>query len=1223
MGGLFVAEHSGALLHWTRTIISNRLGPVGGDLTIDRIELHWWHPGVSLHDISLGPDGRDITLRSLRANLRWDSPWPRLSSIEVANGHIRLSPALVNGLRGLGGEPADLLADGSGEQKAMRLPTVHVRNLRVDVAMPDWGEVPGGRMDLLFDASTRNGSGPPRLTGRFAPTLARGELSADAPDPGTIYLRGAVEGNSLRVRAAGRALNLNGDLIPAGSGLEGLRAWQPQISLDLDGTALIPLRGGAPDAHLRLVLSNGSAFVPHTGDSLENLQAQWALRIEGAPPGEGAGDGEAQTTWDLKGTVGGSWRGADLSGALLGGTAAGEEYDLRLWLRGSDFPLGDEVPAMMKRDVGIQQVWDALELRGRGDLLVGLRLPRAPAGEAEEETASPRPEFLVVADLAGDAAITYHGWEHNGLRDTGFPAPLEAVRGKVFYGISPASGRRAVLGLVGLSGFLEGQPVRLRGSSFSPHRAAPPWHVAELFIDVHIDRLLVGPTLRRALEGLSGVIPPESLWDRYGFNGGSLAADVIIRRGPRSPRTAVSVDLDLVETGLTWTILPVPMQRVSGKVEVRSNGKPAEDGGSWGVRFDASGRLGFSGEALHLAGRIVENRAGLRESIEVRIPHLPLAGGDVAVVRETVPAVDSGLAALSPRGHAFVDYRRSRPAPDAPVTTVVQITPLSPVQLRPERFQMITRDVGGRILVSVIEPVDGKGGSSEVLLEPLLGIWEDDVPVAIRARIPGEGRARLDIFGAGLDPTRRSLLGSLGEAMRDQGGSAPDLSALALEGRLDFTAHLEYSVDDQQNADTVFRFHLRDNSFATGEGFALSHLRGTLTLEEGRLRGRSLKGMLGSTPVELRNASFEPSASGYRFDTDLTALDLPLDEDHLRFFLDEETRAGLLGELALVGTIDIPEGHVTLSATPATGRRLVFSGIVLPRDTFLDLGVSLQVDSARLDVENLTLEGGRVRALAMVEDLVGTVADQTLKGASAILTYLEPHLTLENFDGRLEGGRLRSLGGNEDRGGPFFALDLTEPYSFQVTADLRGATVAGFTRNLFPSDFADRGDVDCQLRLVGEIGDLTGIRGSGRVELMHSNLWSIPVFRVLFSQLGQESTATFHNMGARFTISDGRVDMSGILVKSDLLKLVGSGVLDFDGRLHHDFEVRYSLVDKLGPLNRILYAIQNSLLSVAVRGDLARPEVVMRGILSTILGMGRNGGPALPLPEVTPLPPRF
>jgi hypothetical protein len=111
-------------------------------------------------------------------------------------------------------------------------------------------------------------------------------------------------------------------------------------------------------------------------------------------------------------------------------------------------------------------------------------------------------------------------------------------------------------------------------------------------------------------------------------------------------------------------------------------------------------------------------------------------------------------------------------------------------------------------------------------------------------------------------------------------------------------------------------------------------------------------------------------------------------------------------------------------------------------------------------------------------------------------------------------------------------------------------------------------------------------------------------------------------MRTRFAVRDGAVEMDAIGVYSPLLQLVGSGRLDFEGRLHHDLEVRYSLVDNLGPFRRALYWIQNNLLSIAVRGDMSRPRIEISGLLSFLTSAG-TGRRDLPLPPLTPLPERF
>jgi len=302
-----------------------------------------------------------------------------------------------------------------------------------------------------------------------------------------------------------------------------------------------------------------------------------------------------------------------------------------------------------------------------------------------------------------------------------------------------------------------------------------------------------------------------------------------------------------------------------------------------------------------------------------------------------------------------------------------------------------------------------------------------------------------------------------------------------------------------------------------------------------------------------------------------------------------------------------------------------FTGRVTPKDMFVDIGLPFRVDSASVRIERLVFEGGHVRARARVSELDGRLADRKLEGATLEVTYVEPHLSILDLDGRLEGGRLRDLGlgaATVTRGGPAFSIDLAEPFPFDLGLRLEQVEVAGLLRGLFESDFASRGELSGDLRLNGSLQELTGIRGDGSVQLVDTTLWSIPVIRELFSQLGFDNAAVFERMRTRFRIQDGVIHMNGIQVYSPLLQLVGAGTLDLDGRLHHDLQVRYSLVDKLGPLTRLVYWIQNNLLSVAVRGDMSRPRVVLKGALALFQRLNAQSRD-LPLPGLTPLPERF
>ena len=288
----------------------------------------------------------------------------------------------------------------------------------------------------------------------------------------------------------------------------------------------------------------------------------------------------------------------------------------------------------------------------------------------------------------------------------------------------------------------------------------------------------------------------------------------------------------------------------------------------------------------------------------------------------------------------------------------------------------------------------------------------------------------------------------------------------------------------------------------------------------------------------------------------------------------------------------------------------------------IQLGLPLSIRSAAASVDRLVYEGGRVRVVGRIRDLYGKVADRDLSKADLLVTYVEPRLSIEALSGELEGGQMRALGADAARGGTVFSIDLEEPYPFQLALDLRGVDMAGLLRGLFASNVATRGQLDGELRLTGDTRSVLAIQGSGHLYIRDSRLWSVPVFRALFSQLGFDDTAVFDGMAANIRVKDGVVWMDDIAVHSPILQLVGEGSVDFDGTLHHDLEVRYGLVDRLGPLTRLLYAIQNQLLSVAIRGDLARPQVILKSPWTRLFReVGRYR--ALPLPGFARLPSRF
>ncbi|MEM7516139.1 MAG: AsmA-like C-terminal region-containing protein, partial [Planctomycetota bacterium] len=597
---------------------------------------------------------------------------------------------------------------------------------------------------------------------------------------------------------------------------------------------------------------------------------------------------------------------------------------------------------------------------------------------------------------------------------------------------------------------------------------------------------------------------------------------------------------------------------------------------------------------------------------------------------------------------------------------LVEVTPGKPVAVQPEIFQMTTSDLRGRLLVDAqFEPVPEPTADSELPLPdapgtepeaksvewntsvralPLVGSWGEGVPVALVGELSASDTGkRLRLFGAGIDASNRRLLGSLSAAIAEQrgaGGSAKiDLNALTLDGRVDFQADLGLGPENTEalkpGTRGSFDLYLRGADLLSAEGFELAGLKGRVRfdLDRGELQGERLVAELGRTPVELLDAVISrDTEGGFALEAKLEAQSLPLDREHLSLFLDEETLAALIDELEGRGRIDVHGGRLSVKSLSGGTNRVTFSGPITLSDLFVRLGVPLSIQSAEGRIDELVFEGGRVRGYGRLRDLYGRFADRELDRADVLITYVQPRFSIEELSGSFidEEGQVFPLGGTPpgedprpgDRPGSAFSMDLEPPFPFQVAIGLRNVDVAGFTKGLFSSNVANEGRMDGELRLAGNLEELLEIRGSGYARLFDGRLWSVPVVRSVFTLLALDDTAVFDQMSTKFEIQDGVIQMTEVRARSPILRLVGSGSLDLDGSLRHDLEVNYSLIDNLGPITQLLYAIQNSLLRISIRGDMSRPKVSLRGILSGLFGFDSDGR-ELPLPPFTPLPKRF
>lgn len=1253
--GLIALEESGMLTRIVEERIAGELGELGEHVRVERARLIWFEPGLSLEGITFdgerSPDGswvdgaERVRLSEVHVRLhpRFDPARP-VEEVEIRGGRVVLARPLLDAVRALAQRAPPAEPGGP----ARELPRIAVRGLALELELPGGTPLSLGRADLAADPGAAGGTA---LRGRISPSLGGAVLT-----PADIRLEGeAAADGGLDLHAAVRGLEIDSFGLGAGEAehLFDVERLRGELAFDL----FVRAAPGAlaPDVELHLALEEGSV-ARRAGPPVEELDLALSAGWKAAA-GQSFLDPEA---WAVTARAGGLCGRSRIEAGARVGRDAGQGSMLEGWLRAPDLPLdGETLRALqLEEDPAVLEAYAALEPRGTADVTAGFRVARALPG-AE----GPAPLALAVdVRLDGAAAMTYHGWkDEHGVRQ-GVPLPCSNVRGRVAVAWQDGLAQPALIGLIGLSGEHGSGPVLADGMLSSAREGG---RHADFDLSLSIPRIAVDPRLGAGLAGLRKIGP---LWESLSPVGGELSSEWHLRaRGALGGLTAIGL-VELHGVGIEWSGLPVPVAGVEGTIEMRWAAQvsrvtdaPLTPYGDvpayrplavlW--RMQTAPGEGLSVRAcggLHqdpLPREVHHADIPLTSTdwLELDLTDLFLRGRAWDALAASLPEMGARVQDLRAQGKVDASFRGRRAAPGAPYPYDLEVTAgESAVVLTPSFFRRQTQDVTGRVLIKGV--VDPSAVRSPVDTRfALFGAWGGDVTLASTGALAQGGGGTIAVFGAGVDPSSPTLKGALSTTLSKEprAGESVDLSTLEVDGRLDFEALITLPLDPAQEPDSTYRVFLRENRLRS-ERFGLESLHGVFVQEDEVLRSPVLHASLAGTPIELRNVLLLPLRSagsvegadprlldpdflgrrgGYGLQADWSAPGLVLDHAHLAPFVDEGTLALLLAHTGLSGSVDVSGAHV-LAVIDLDGReKVTFQGHVAPHDVRLKAAVPLSLERGAIEVEDLVLEGGRVRGWWRIDDLTAAVAEREIRDASMIMTFVDGRLTIDNLRGSFGGGEVSSLGGVEqaDRA---IAVDLTPPYAYALALRLENVAVDAFMGGLFESSVDDLGTLSTALRLRGRGGDVLALGGGGTVHLSNARLWSIPVVRELFRTLGADATAVFDRMELSWSLADGTLRLTDMRVRSPLLSLVGEGSVELTGEVQGDLQVRYALVDRLGPLNRVVYWLNNSLWQVAVRGEVGRPRVKIRNSLfDLVFGFDDEGPRSLPLPGWSPLSTRF
>lgn len=1246
VAGLLVFEATGGVERLLRDGLLRVIEEEPG-LTSDvrSVRINWLRPSITISGLQLQGEGGELYIEE--ASCVFDlshggGAAARIAALEVTRGRVLLSQdfteaasrALTHAQELLGGERAEPAPGEEGtelKKPGRGLPICNLSDIEVALKLPTGERVELGTAAARLEDEHKEGLS---LAGTVA--LATGGTGVQP-----LFFRASLGSTGeLGIKAATRNLELKSrdndlrGLLPVA-----LQAVDVDLRASVDFEGSLAIDGSRPPRSSARVRLEDGYLRPGPG-----LPALDALEIDGevawSPTDEVT---KLEDLWRaMRGS--GTFTARVVGEAVEGSVDLPAGGQLELALTTPDVTLDERLleELGLPEEGPVRSNWRAFDFTGRADVVMGLRVDLTRTKDPVEGL-----ELCLAASSAGHSSFRYNGFDIPGVGREGVPLACDQVAGRAVMGMRAGHKRPVTLGIIDVHGSHGSGEFRSSGMIVSPNpdikQPERPWaeELPDLDLDIAVDHRVLDDELRVALDGMTGT---NWIWDTFNPSGGYCNALVRLRSRPALGGMTALVDVDAHDADMRWSELPVGLHIDDFDLELRWSRAMGRDPRGWdwrasGGRFSATGSSA-SVDDLEVRGMVrstsdegppESSGAQPMHSIVVSAPGLALRGRDWDELVASLPELGPIGEELGTKGRVDLTWVDSSLPPGGEREVAMEVTPKE-VELLPKGFPMVTREVAGRLAMSAKLPFVAPGEKSEGLADAgegayqgaFAGRWSSGMRVAAKLWQPlGDSPGELSFAAAGLDPSNSALLGALADEGR-QKSEAPPLSAggLALDGKFDLTGELSLEDSEPPPSPDIELF-LRGNTL-TIDRLVLDDLSGAVTISGGALRGPVVDARLNQNKVELRDARFifAPGAGDDAtfFSAHLFARDLPLGREELGAFLEPAALDSLFDEFDWQGSVDLDDLALSLEAEPDGRTAVRLSGGIVPGGLHLAFGAPLDVSTAEVELAEFVLEGERARAWGRVKGLFGALAGREVREGELLFSYVDQRLTIQGLDSAFAGGHLRSLGGGTATA---LAVDLTPPHHFSLGMELSGAEAGSLLEGAFGGTEENRGLVDAAIRFEATPDDILAATGAGWLRVREAQLWSIPVFRELFKQLGFDATAVFDSMRTNFAIQDGAFELRDMKAHSPLLKLVGSGRLDMNGDLKSDLEVRYGLVDKLGPLRYFVYWFQNSILRVEVRGDLHRPVVLLRNAFFDIFKSGYKDKPRLPLPYPAPLPERF
>lgn len=169
---------------------------------------------------------------------------------------------------------------------------------------------------------------------------------------------------------------------------------------------------------------------------------------------------------------------------------------------------------------------------------------------------------------------------------------------------------------------------------------------------------------------------------------------------------------------------------------------------------------------------------------------------------------------------------------------------------------------------------------------------------------------------------------------------------------------------------------------------------------------------------------------------------------------------------------------------------------------------------------------------------------------------------------------------------------------FAVDIDLRRGDVAMLLADLEQAHAALSGTFGGSLHLEGIVGAANLLRGAGKAEVSHTNLYQLPLLVQVLNQLRltPAEEVAFTDGATDFTIDGDLLTLSELQLWGDLVALQGGGTINGRREMDLTFNTRVSPQNAWTRLVRPLRSKKYTLWTINVRGTLADPKIERRAL---------------------------